>query len=131
MTNPDGMDSKATRTVLLIDDEPQMLFLVSMCLEELDARVVRATDLSEARTAARTVAPDMVLLDLALEGEDGMALLPCLRSEPVFASVPVVVFSVHESRRREALECGANDFVAKPFRPDRLRAVVQRHLEAP
>jgi NtrC-family two-component system response regulator AlgB len=116
-------------TVLLVDDEPEMVGLVSMCLEGLGAEVVRAGNVSDARAAARADPPGVVLLDLALGREDGLELLPDLRSEPNLASVPVVVFSVHESRRREALERGASDFVPKPFRPAQLRAAVQRYLD--
>ena len=119
--------------MLLIDDEPQMVILVAMCLEEFGARVVRAENLAGAVTSARTEPPRAVLLDLALgrEEEDGLMLLPRLWSEPALSGVPVVVFSVHESRRREALEAGASGFVPKPFRPEQLRAAVGPYLEGP
>lgn len=118
-------------TVLLIDDEPQMLILVAMCLEELGAQVVRAENLAGAVTSARAESPRAVLLDLALEREDGLTLLPHLWSEPALCDVPIVVFSVHESRRREALDAGASGFVPKPFHPDELRAAVRPYLEEP
>jgi DNA-binding response OmpR family regulator len=120
-------------TVLLIDDEPQMVSLVAMCLEEFGARVVRAENLAGALTSARAEPPRAVLLDLALgrEEEDGLMLLPKLWSEPALSGVPVVVFSVHESRRREALDAGANGFVPKPFRPEQLRAAVRPYLGGP
>lgn len=116
--------------VLLVDDEPEMVGLVAMCLDGLGAEVVRVATVADACAAARADPPGVVLLDLAVGREDGLELLPDLRSEPNLASVPVVVFSVHESRRREALERGASDFVPKPFRPTQLRSAVQRYLEA-
>ena len=118
-------------TVLLIDDEAEMVALVAMCLEGLDAKVVRAANATDACNAARAEPPRVILLDLALGRDDGLALLPDLRSEPNLASVPVVVFSVHESRRREALEHGAVGFVPKPFRPAQLRSAIERFLEKP
>ena len=119
-------------TVLLIDDEPQMVNLVAMCLEEFGARVVRAENLAGAVTTARAEPPRAVLLDLALgrEEEDGLMLLPRLWSEPALSGVPVVVFSVHESRQ-EALDAGASGFVPKPFHPEQLRAAVRPYLEGP
>ena len=116
-------------TVLLIDDEAEMTALVAMCLDGLDAKVVRAANAIDACNAARAEPPLVILLDLALGREDGLALLPQLRSEPTLASVPVVVFSVHESRRREALKRGAVGFVPKPFRPSQLRSTIEPFLE--
>ena len=116
-------------TVLLIDDEPQMLTLVAMCLDEFGARVVRAENLAGAVTSARAETPRAVLLDLALGREDGLKLLPRLSSEPALSDVPIVVFSVHDSRRQEALDAGASGFVPKPFRPEQLRAAVRPYLE--
>jgi DNA-binding response OmpR family regulator len=114
--------------VLLVDDEPEMLGLVAMCLEDTGARVVRASNLREAVAEARRERPRLVLLDIGLGPEDGLALLPKLRSEKPMSGVPVVVFSVHNSRRQEALDAGADGFVAKPFHLSTLREAVEGHL---
>ena len=118
-------------TVLLVDDEPQMVALVAMCLDGLDAEILRAANAADACTAARAQPPRVVLLDLALGREDGLAEFARLRSEPNLATVPIVVFSVHASRRREALNRGAVAFVPKPFRPGQLRSAVEPYLETP
>jgi DNA-binding response OmpR family regulator len=115
-------------TVLLVDDEPEMQGLLEMCLEETGAAVVRAANFDEAVVAARRERPRLVLLDIGLGPEDGLALLPMLRSEPSLSGIPIVVFSVHDSRRQEALDEGADGFVAKPFRLSILRDAVQEYL---
>ena len=115
-------------TVLLVDDEPEMQGLVQMCLEDTGASVVRAATFDEALAAARHERPRLVLLDIGLGPEDGLALLPRLRSEPSLSGIPVVVFSVHDSRRQEALDEGADGFVSKPFRLSTLREAVQEYL---
>lgn len=114
--------------VLLIDDEPSMTNLISMWLEDVDARVVRAASLEEALDAARREPPDLVLLDFALGDEDGLNILPKLREEPSLSTVPVVAFTVHSSRQHEAFQAGVAGFLAKPFEASGLREVLQPFL---
>ncbi len=117
------------RTILLIDDEPDMGSLISMFIEELGARVVQATSAADAPRLARREHPDLVMLDLNLGAEgDGLDRLPELRREPKLARLPVVVFSVHASREREARARGAAGFVPKPFKADALRSQLLEHL---
>ncbi len=115
--------------VLLIDDEPGMGALVSMSLADAGARVVQVDDLAAALAAAREERPSVVLLDLALGSEDGLRLLPQLREEPSLSDVPIIAFTIHKSREREALEIGADGFVAKPFRASELHQILQEHIE--
>jgi DNA-binding response OmpR family regulator len=114
--------------VLLIDDEPAMGSLLSMSLEDSGARVVQVDDLPGAVAAAREERPRAVLLDLALGKEDGLALLPRLREEPSLSEVPIIIFSIHESREREALDEGADGFVAKPFKAAELHDVLAEYI---
>jgi DNA-binding response OmpR family regulator len=114
--------------VLLIDDEPGMGQLVRMSLDADGARVVQVGDLAGAIAAAREERPSAVLLDLSLGPEDGLAILPRLREEPSLADVPIIVFSIHDSRQREAFQEGADGFVAKPFKAANLRDVIEEHI---
>lgn len=117
-------------TILLIDDETGMGDLVAMFVEDLDARVVQATSLASAREAAAAETPDLIMLDLNLGPEgDGLDRLPELQREAPLADVPVVVFSVHASREREARRRGASGFVPKPFRAEALRAELRPFLK--
>jgi DNA-binding NtrC family response regulator len=113
-------------TVLLVDDEPDMGQLVELSLADLGPRVVQARNGREAMELARTESPNLVLLDISLEGEDGLALLPQLHD--VLDGVPCIAFSVHDSRAEEARRSGAIGFVAKPFRSETLREMVEPHL---
>lgn len=116
-------------SLLLIDDEPNMGDLVAMTLENLDVRVTQVTSLADAVDAARKGSFALVLLDVSLGREDGLANLPFLRAEPALANVPVVIFTVHDSMRAEALEQGVEGFVAKPFKAESLRSVLKPYLE--
>lgn len=112
-----------------MDDEPDMANLVQMTLDDLEVRVLHAANPSEALQVARAERPELVLLDIGLGLDDGLMLLPRLRKEPGLAATPIVVFSVHDSRRAEALEAGADGFVAKPFRSADLLGVIEPHLK--
>jgi DNA-binding response OmpR family regulator len=115
-------------TVLLIDDEPSMAPLVSMCLEDTNASVVQAENLAGALAEAERGSPKVILLDLNLGPEDGLQILPKLRAHPALSKVPVVVFSVHDSRRLEALEQEVSGFLRKPFKSDELRSELSPYL---
>jgi DNA-binding response OmpR family regulator len=114
--------------VLLIDNEPEMGSLVSMSLADAGARVVQVDDLAAALEVAREERPRVVLLDLALGTEDGLHMLPRLRAEPSLSDVPIIAFTIHESRKREALEKGADGFVAKPFKATSLHDVLEEYI---
>lgn len=118
------------RTILLIDDEPEMGRLVSMSLADAGARVVQVGDLAAALGAAREERPGVVLLDLSLRNEDGIALLPRLREEPSLSDVPIIAFTIHSGRQREALEAGADGFVAKPFKAAKLNDLLEQFIES-
>ena len=115
-------------TVLLIDDEPSMAPLVSMCLEGTDASVVQAENLAAALKEADRCSPRVILLDLSLGPEDGLQILPRLRAHPALSKVPVVVFSVYDSRRFEALDQKVSGFLSKPFKSYELRAELSPYL---
>jgi DNA-binding response OmpR family regulator len=114
--------------ILLIDDEPHMEALVAMSLEEIGVHVVAASTLAAALQEARRTRPRVVLLDLGMGSEDGLDYLPQLRGEPALAGVPILAFTVHDSRRDEAIARGVDGFVRKPFKAADLRALVAAHL---
>jgi CheY-like chemotaxis protein len=115
-------------TVLLVDDEPQMGALVRMCLEPLGATVVQAANLPESIAAGRAWNPSVLLLDLQLAEDDGLSYLPAFRREPSLDGVPIIAFTVHDSRRDEAFAHGVDGFIAKPFRTEGLRNALRSHL---
>ncbi len=114
--------------VLVVDDEPAIGPLVSMCLDAMAIEVVQANGLNDAMDVLRGGGVGLVLLDLALGPEDGLEIFPKLRAEPELAGVAVVAFSAHDSRREEALQCGVDAFLGRPFATAALQATVRRYL---
>ena len=116
------------KRVLVIDDEPGIVELVSWCLDPMGVGVVTAQGLRSALEAARGHDIGLVLLDVDLGEEDGLEILPLLRQEPSLESVPVVAFTAHDSRRNEAMARGVVSFISRPFAHSDLQAAVRLHL---
>jgi CheY-like chemotaxis protein len=115
------------KSVLVVDDEPGLALLVRAFLDS--ASVSQTQTVSDAVCAARESRPNVVLLDLDLGGEDGMEFMGLLAEDPDLKGVPVVIFSVHDSRFEEARQRGAVGCVRKPFKGSQLRSVLAPYLE--
>jgi two-component system alkaline phosphatase synthesis response regulator PhoP len=117
------------RTVLVVDDEPEIVRLVRDYLERGGFAVVSAADGEEALRAARRHHPDLVVLDLNLPHVDGLDVARALRRD---GDVPIIMLTARteEADRVAGLELGADDYVVKPFSPReivaRVRAVLRR-----
>jgi DNA-binding response OmpR family regulator len=117
------------KTVLVVDDEPQILRLVHDYLDHSGFAVLTAATGPEALRSVRTGSPDLVVLDLGLPGVDGLDVLRELRRA---GGLPVIVLTARgeESDKLVGLELGADDYLTKPFSPKelvaRVRAVLRR-----
>ena len=122
--------STKTAHILVVDDDPDMRDLVRDYLAEFELRVTAVATGDEMRRVLDEQPVDLVVLDLRLQGEDGMHLARELREH---SQVPVIIVSGRqgESERVLGLELGADDYVTKPFSPRellaRIRAVLRRY----
>src|SRR3954447_10189602 len=103
-----------SQTILVVDDEPRIVDLVTTILEGQGYRVIEAGDGDAAITALREQLPDLVLLDVMLPGQDGFTVLKEIRE---ISNVPVIMLTVQasEADKVRGLELGADDYMAKPF----------------
>jgi two-component system, NtrC family, nitrogen regulation response regulator NtrX len=117
--------------ILIVDDEADIRELVGGILEDEGHAVRTAKDADEALTAINARRPNLVLLDIWLEGSklDGLALLDVIKGQ--HAELPVVMISGHGNIETavSAIKRGAYDFIEKPFNADRLVVVAARALE--
>jgi two-component system alkaline phosphatase synthesis response regulator PhoP len=125
------------QTILVVDDEPQIVEIVRDYLEGAGYRVLTARDGQTALTLARHEHPDLVVLDLMLPGGlDGLEICRRLRRDPGLADVPIIMLTarVEETDRLIGLELGADDYITKPFSPRevvaRVRAVLRRAIDS-
>ncbi len=122
------------QTILVVDDEPQLVRVLRGYLEQAGFRVVTAGDGPGALAQYKHERPDLVLLDLNLPGIDGLDVARRLR---MLGEVPIIMVTarVEETDRLVGLELGADDYVLKPFSPRevvaRVRAVLRRAEAAP
>ena len=115
------------RTVLVVDDEPQIAEIARDYLRLAGFDVIVAGDGVRALEAARGRRPDLIVLDLGLPGLDGLEVARTLRKE---SDVPIIMLTarVTEDDRLQGLEIGADDYVTKPFSPRELVARVRALL---
>src|SRR5690348_14911018 len=102
-------------TVLLIDDDPSLLDVLSLPFEDADYHVEIARDKVVGLAAIRERCPDVVISDVNMPGIDGFSLCRKLRGEQNF--VPLLLLTSRDDEIDEALglELGADDYIAKPF----------------
>src|SRR5437868_4428055 len=115
------------KTILVVDDEPQLVQLVRDYLEHGGYKVLTAADGSSALRTAATLHPDLVVLDLGLPGMDGLDVTRSLRRN---GAVPIIMLTARadESDKLVGLELGADDYLTKPFSPKELVARVRSVL---
>ncbi|NKQ56478.1 response regulator [Amycolatopsis sp. K13G38] len=119
----------STPTVLVVDDEPQIVRALRINLTARGYKVVTAHDGTAALKAVAEAKPDVVVLDLGLPDMDGNEVIAGLRG---WSAVPIIVLSARSDSpdKVQALDAGADDYVTKPFGMDellaRLRAAVRR-----
>jgi two-component system, OmpR family, KDP operon response regulator KdpE len=120
-------------TVLVVDDEPQILRALRVNLTARSYTVITATTGRQALDVASRDQPDLILLDLGLPDMDGIDVVRTLRG---WTTVPIVILSgrMQSLAKVQALDAGADDYVTKPFHVDelvaRVRAVGRRTAAA-
>lgn len=120
------------QTVLVVDDDANVVELARLYLEREGYRVVSANDGARGLALVREEQPSLVVLDVMLPRMNGLDVCRTLRREPDTRTVPIIMLTarVEESDRLAGLDMGADDYVTKPFSPlelaARVRAVLRR-----
>jgi len=125
----------ARETVLVVDDEEDILELVKYNLEREGYTVVCVTTGEDALAATRMKMPEVVVLDLMLPGVDGLEVCRRLKGDLTTRHIPIIMLTAKGSEADivTGLELGAADYVTKPFSPRvltaRVKAVLRRETE--
>ena len=119
-----------TMTVLVVEDDMPIRNLISTTLKTHEYKFLTAKDGNDAIMQASSHNPDVVLLDLGLPDIDGIEVIKKIRS---WSNMPIIVISARseDTDKIEALDCGADDYLTKPFSVEELLArlrVTQRRL---
>ena len=120
-----------SKNVLVVEDDPEMVELLSFNLKRAGFAVGSAVDGVEALKKARSISPDLILLDVMLPELDGFAVCEILRRDPAAGGVPILMLTALSSQfaRFTGLACGANDYVTKPFSPNHLLSRIRGLLD--
>lgn len=124
-------------TILVIEDDPDIVELVQYNLERDGFNVLTAGDGETGVQEASKRRPSLILLDLMLPGQDGLDVCRLLRQSPATSSIPIIMLTAKNEEEDVVvgLRMGADDYVTKPFRPRellaRIRAVLRRGATHP
>jgi two-component system cell cycle response regulator len=115
-------------TILVVDDIAEITALVRFLLEERGVRVFTAHDGATALRLLSQERLDALVLDLAMPGLDGYAVIRQVRQDPERRHMPIVVLS-GLGQKKEAIQAGADSYMEKPCHPDKLLADILRLLQ--
>jgi two-component system, OmpR family, KDP operon response regulator KdpE len=121
---------KENQRILVVDNEPQILRVLSRSLASEGYEIRVAADGADALVVFDEWTPDLVITDIRMPKIDGLELCQRLRT---ISSIPIIVLSAsgEEHTKVEALDLGADDYITKPFSMDELRARVRAAMRRP
>ena len=119
------------RTVLVIEDNEQNLYLMNFILEHRGYRVIQARDGAAALEAARKIKPDLILLDIQLPEMDGYTVARLLRAGHDFELIPIIAVTSYAmvGDREKAIEAGCTGYIEKPINPDTFVLEMEKYLQ--
>lgn len=126
------MDTKRKR-ILFIEDEKDMMEMLTFRLEAAGFEVIQAYDGQEGLDKAYAQNPDLILLDLMLPKVEGYKVCQQLKSDEKYKRIPIAILTARASEKEKKLgyECGAEAYIAKPFEPEELMDKIKELLKGP
>lgn len=120
------------KKILVVEDDPASLTLITEILKGYDYTVVSALDGRSALDVSKRENPDLIILDVMLPALNGYQVCERLRSMSQFRNTPIIMLTVlnEDSQRIRALEAGANGFLSKPFKRVELLTRIKALLSA-
>jgi two-component system, OmpR family, alkaline phosphatase synthesis response regulator PhoP len=128
-------DTVSKSTILIVDDERDILDLIEYNLKKEGFVVVTAEDGEEGIERARQIKPDLVLLDIMMPKMDGLEVIDMMRQDANLKDIPVIFLTARSDEKTEVkgLDRGADDFLTKPISTtklvSRIKAVLRRYSE--
>ena len=118
------------KRILLIDDEPQFVELITLRLEANQYEVLTASDGQEGVNKALREKPDLIFLDIMMPQKEGFEVLPQLKHHQQTRLIPVIMLTAKADTRSilESKKLGATDYLIKPVDSNELLAAIQRYV---
>lgn len=121
--------SEHKKRILVADDDPSILDVLKLMLEQVGGYDVSTTADGESVLELDEDLPDLILLDLWMSGIDGRDVCKSLKSNDRTKDLPLIIFSANRDVELISRTAGADDFLAKPFQMDELLSKVARLIE--
>ena len=122
---PPGEGGPSRRIILSIDDDPNVISLLTQELEEEGYQVVGATRAVEGIAKARSITPQAITLDIMMPGMDGWEAISRLKADPATRDIPLIVLSIIDNKEL-GYRLGADEYLVKPVDKDALLGVLGR-----
>jgi two-component system alkaline phosphatase synthesis response regulator PhoP len=129
------MAQETKRTILIADDEPDILEILNFNLESEGYEVIKATNGNDAVALAKKNKPDLIILDVMMPGKTGFEVCKILRSNNEFEKTIIIFLTAlnDESTEIKGLETGGDDYITKPISPkvliSRVNALFRRIIK--
>ncbi len=122
-----------SKTILVIEDNPQNMYLTTFILEKHGHEVLQAWDGRQGIEAATQKTPDLILLDIQLPEMDGYAVASSLKANPDLAKVPIVAVTSYAMAgdKERILAAGCNGYIEKPINPETFTTELAKFLDPP
>ncbi|RJX19840.1 MAG: response regulator [Desulfobulbus sp.] len=119
-----------SRTVLIVDDEPNIVLSIKFLINQQGYEVRTAGNGEEALQELRRQIPDLILLDIMMPKPDGYEVCQLIRSTPEWKDIPVIMLTAkgRDVEKQKGLAMGADDYITKPFATHELVAKVRAVL---
>jgi DNA-binding response OmpR family regulator len=122
------------KTILIVDDDPDVVTAITMSLTDLGAKVFQAVDGSQAVEVCEKEQPDLVVLDMMLPKRSGFLVAERIKAHKPKGSKPRIIMitgNLGSRHKTYAENIGVDDYINKPFRMDRLLASIDKLLAPP
>jgi len=120
-----------TRSVLVVDDEPNIVLSLEFLMKKANYEVRVARDGEQAMAAIEEQAPDLVLLDVMMPNRDGFDVCQAIRAKPELEKVRIIMLTAkgRDVEREKGLALGADDYITKPFSTREVLERVRHYLD--
>jgi DNA-binding response OmpR family regulator len=121
-----------SKKILIVDDEEYVVEMIKLRLQEEGYEIETASNGTDGIKTAEAFQPDLIIMDLMMEGLTGTETIKILKAHDTTAAIPVLVLTgkVSEEDKNEVLSAGAKGFVTKPIMPTRLIFQIRKFLSS-
>jgi two-component system cell cycle response regulator DivK len=119
------------KTILIIEDNEQNLYLATFLLEKSGFEIESARDGTEGIAMANQIKPDLILLDIQLPEIDGYAVARALRQNPALKETPIVAVTSYAmpGDRERTIEAGCTGYIEKPINPATFKDEIEKYIK--